>query len=189
MDVKKFSVLEKVAISIALLLFASITFLIIFQRDWLDDLIYGSLPEESKIDYNLETVVNNMNNDIGSVGLEFVPLDEGSASLKMNLSVEKSITGFEISLQKDVSLEDLKFECQAPFECLFFESVEDEIFFAAIVPFDAVSAKPAEDLVVGILEYSGAGNIRLIENSSLVSSLEDPEINLLDFSVTEFSLF
>ncbi len=184
MDVKGFSVLEKVLFFFLLFSFLSLVFLIIFQKEQLDDLIYGPSSEQEEFVDRAEILEENFSSPSGFLEISFSDSGRGLASLSFNREV--NLTGFEFVFGKDSSLKIPNFVCLEPFECIYFEEEDTVVSFTGLLPLELAGKVPSEDIDIGYFEYSGTGDITLLEKS-LVASFEYPELNILDFSFDSFS--
>lgn len=192
MNPKNFGWLESLAIIFGLVLFTSLSLLVIFKREWLDDVIYGPVPYKE-----FENIFDEETDEIDTIPiieiqeptitLNIVADGLGQGYASFDLEKDSVITGVELFLEKDGDLELSDFVCKSPFECIFFETTENEVSFTAIIPIGSVEKLPAGELLIGEFNYSGSGNLYLKSDSdSFVSDIEDPELNILDIDNLTF---
>jgi hypothetical protein len=152
---------------------------LIFKKDWLDGLIYGTVSQEMSVDQNVNET--RFVEDSSLAAFDIISAGDGSASVFLTLNEALTITGFELIFGKDPNLKITDFVCSSPFSCMYFESNDDEVFVSAIIPPGSVKLIAAGQFKVGTFEFSEIGNIFLKENS-YVFSLEKPEINFSGFN-------
>ncbi len=180
---------------ISFFLFFIVFFIMLtFQREMLDDLIYGPASEEPSVvleidDSSFDATIVDIEDPVfePSVYLNIVQTEEGLASASLSLESDLEIAGFEFVLEKDSGLEVSDFVCSEDFECIYFESSESELSVSGVVPPASVVSFPAGELFLGTFEYTGEGELYLQETSS-VSSLDSEGLNILDFSNIVFIL-
>lgn len=192
MDFKNLSSWEVAAIVFCIMVFVFLSFVVVFKSEWLDSVIYGPVSErqdvvmEPTVDYEEETPTFLQEEPYAS--LNIVP-GEGSAKVFLNLEKEGSITGVELVLKRESSLEIEDFICEEPFECLFFAADEPEVSVVAVVPPALVDVNLQGELIVGEFIYSGTGSLFLeADSTAFVSTTENPEFNILKMEDTEFLL-
>jgi hypothetical protein len=180
MGTKKFSRIEIIAISIASFLFLSISLIVVFKREWLDNFFFGPT-------YYVEYYYEDEQRPL--LSLDIVPSGDNKASVILYFESEVSITGAELYLEKDSNLKINDFVCNAPFECLFSDSTDSEFSVAAIVPIGSVEPFAAGQVLLGEIEYSGNGKLYISPSSkSFASDVNNPEANILDLTLREFAI-
>lgn len=198
MNPKNFGRFESLAVLFGLFLFTVLSLLVIFKREWLDDMIYGPLPydefenvfdEKPEDDERPEEIdtIPIIEVQEPSITLNIVPDGLGQGYASFDLEEDSVITGVELFLEKDGNLQLSDFVCSSPFECIFFETTEDEVSLTAIIPIGSVEKLSAGEVEIGEFSYSGRGNLYLKPDSnSFVSDIGDPEFNILDIENLTF---
>ncbi len=184
MDLKNLSRWEATAIVFCIFVFVALSFVVVFRSEWLDSILYGPVPEH----YEVATVP-----EVDYYGDPYATLritsDENQALLFLDLEKEASVTGLELTLEKDEELELEDFVCNEPFECLLTDFGDTEVSVVAVIPPASVESVPAGELLVGEFTYSGTGYLLLTSDFSTFASTTDaPEFNILDIEETEFLL-
>lgn len=194
MDFKNLSRWEVVAIICCIIVFVFLSFIVVFKSEWLDSVIYGPVSErqeavmEPTLDYEEETAQEEYIEEEPYATL-YIASEEGRAPVSLHLEKEGSLTGFELVLEKDPLLNIEEFVCEEPFECLFFDVTNSEVSVIAVVPPASVDINLQGELVMGEFIYSGTGSLFLESDSTtLVSTIENPEFNILKIERTEFLL-
>ena len=186
MNKKKLSQAEVFVIILGVFVFIFLSSVVIFRREWLDTIFYGPLPYDSStkdVDYDVDVDLE----EYPEISVDIVSDGEGKGQIFFDLNVASQITGVELYLEKDSSLNISDFVCNQPFECLFFESTASEFSVVAIVPVGLVDYFEPGEIFVGDFSYSGSGSLFLRSDStSFVSDVEYPEYNILLLSEKEF---
>ncbi len=191
MNNKGLSSYEIIAIVFGVFVFIFLSFLVIFQQDWLDSIFYGSSPTEVEIKEPLPFPDEPEKDDSSLISLAvFSDIDrEGEAYVILETQFDYSVSGLELFLRKDDSLEIGDFVCVEPFECIFFETTPNEFSLTAVVPVESIEPASTKELLVGSFSYTGFGNLYLTTDSdSFVSDVDEPEYNILDLQEYEFFL-
>ena len=181
MDFKNLSRWESILIVFCIFVFVFLSLVVIFRSEWLDSLIYG--PEVDRQDVVTEPVI--MEEPYATLTIDSV---DGSALVFLSLEKGARITGLELELEKDPSLEIEDFICEEPFDCLFFEATDTEVSVATVIAPSLIDVFDG-DLLVGEFIYSGTGSLFLDPSSTtFVSTTDNPDFNILDLGVAEFLL-
>ena len=193
MDFKNLSRWETLAIVFSIAVFVVLSLVVVFRSEWLDSVIYG--PEPTAYEADFEPIVDYGEEMpffeeepyarviISSVG-------QGQGIVSIDLEKAANVTGLELILEKDEGLQfEEDFVCVEPFECLLFDVSENKVSFFAIVPPTLVDVFEPGEIVVGEFVYSGTGRLYLnSESETFVSTMDEPEFNILDLTETEFLL-
>lgn len=193
MNPKKLGKWESVVIVICIIIFVSLSFIVMFRSEWLDSIFYGELPEEAEVyePQEFEEVSNDEFLEYYDTGDEssHATFEIENGSLYLSLAEPTSVTGIELAFEKDDSLEIEDFVCSDPFECMFFDVFESEVSLLAVISPEAVEEMGAGNVLIGDFEYSGSGNMYINERSeTFVSDLENPQVNVWKSSDVEFFL-
>jgi hypothetical protein len=189
MEKKKIRPYEVLAVAIVILLFLSLSLIVLFKREWLDSIFYRSDSQEEITMSELSPgeSLDYEEKEYPQVNIEISRDANGNGQLFLNLNTESNITGVELELRKDESLEITDFTCIEPFECIFFDFTENELNIVAIVPVSIVDPFKPGRILVGEFTYTGSGRLYLDSQSeSFVSDSEYPEFNILDSNDREF---
>ncbi len=168
-----------VSVLVLLLLVVSLTLIVVFKREWVDNLVFGPI---------LQTQENSSEIDVDfNISLDLIPVSSGTAELYFNLPESMNIAGFELSFVKESSLNVSEFVCAEPFECVPSDFNDTAVSIVGLTPVFFTEAFPFGRLLLGELQYSGSGTLTL-ERESFVSDVLVPEENILDFSKVLFEL-
>jgi hypothetical protein len=184
MDPKKLSRWEVVGIIFCITIFVFLSLIVIFKSEWLDSVFYGPPVQEQEEENGLDSLIKEEEGGLDFLDpVSYAAIDivstEGKASVSLILEKEASITGLELFLQKDESVEVEDFVCNEPFDCMLFEVEGDEVSIVVVIPPTSVDVMTGE-VLVGELLYSGSGNVYLNSLSkTFVSTVENPEVNIL----------
>ena len=190
-NIKDLNTKESIVLYIAIFLFAFLSFLVVFQRDWLDSIIYGPANGDEYLEEIFVDDSDLMDIPDYYVSLDVIPQEDGQALVYLNAQEGNNpeIVGIELFLEKEVSLDIEDFVCSENFECLLFEVDGDEIYLAATVPENLLGTMSEESLFVGTIYYSGSGNVyNSTQGESFVSDLDVPEENILEIDSVNFYL-
>ncbi len=194
MDFKKLSPWETAVIVFCVIVFLSLSLLVIFKRESLDGIFFGPVSQEEAVveEDSIDQLFNEQDSDLVGFGtlatLEIVPEGE-KAALYLNLDGESRITGLELFLEKDESLTLGDFVCIEPFECVLFESTESTVSILAVIPPGLVELLPLGRQLVGEFLYTGEGTLYLdLLSKSFVSAMENPDVNILSLQESIFLL-
>ena len=186
MNFKELSRSEVLGILLGLAIFLFLSFVVAFKSEWLDNIFKREVLEEQEISSEGEV-------------LEFVEVlpyaslrmngSGGKAPLSIDLEKETTLSGLELFLRADKSLDIKDFVCNAPFECALVDIGEESIIVLAVIPPNSVELVSEGELLVGEFEYSGLGNLYLDgSEKTFISTIEEPVVNILKNDVLEFVL-
>ncbi len=182
MDLTKLSRWEVIWIIVCIAIFIFLSLLVIFKSEFLDELFYGDdyWPVEHFVEVQSEDFVEGY--------ASFNLVSEEGVFLYLDLEREASITGIELALEKDVGLKIADFVCSDPFVCSFFDISETEVSILALIPPTAVELLPRGKLLVGEFVYSGFGKVYFSSPDAFVSTVDNPDFNILEVDDFEFLL-
>lgn len=190
-NIKDLNTKESIVLYLAIFLFVFLSFLVVFQRDWLDSIIYGPGNGDEYLEEIFVDDSDLMDIPDYYVSLDVIPQEDGQALVYLNAQEGNNpeIVGIELFLEKEGSLDIEDFVCSENFECLLFEVDGDEIYLAATVPESLLGTMSEESLFVGTISYSGSGNVyNSTQGESFVSDLDVPEENILEIDSINFYL-
>ncbi len=188
---KNFSRKEMFIVILAVFVFLVLSSIVIFKREWLDNLIFGPAPYEAKIELEDDSIgldtEEEIHLEVPFVSLNIVSDGEG-ANVVFNLEEELALTGFELVFSKDEGLEISDFSCNSPFECIFVEIEDTKLSASGLIPVTSVEPLQAGQRSVGVINYTGSGTLTLIPEESTIVDLDFVEYNLLDYDTLNFEL-
>lgn len=167
--------LEKFLLFFGLFTFLFLSFVIVFKREWLDNIFQRPVPY-----YIFQQEENTIERTLVSVDVRPSNL-AGKGDIYLNLESSSKLTGVELFFEKDDSLEISNFVCNSPFECLFFDVDENSIDLAVLSPLSDIETFYPGEVLLGTFDYSGNGNLYFrFGNNSFASDIQNPEINILN---------
>ncbi len=177
---KKAPYLETVLISLGVILFLTISGLLIFQRELVDD-FFGRTKSNNVVE---DVVIVDEDVDFEEVEvdeevIEYVGLRLEDGLLYANFENSYNLAGMEISFQKSEGLEITDFTCSDPFQCLDLKSEEDTITIGITVPVTYEDELSGE-VELGEFVYTGSGSLSLDINDSMVVSIDDIKLMFND---------
>lgn len=182
---RNFGTLEKFLIFFGVFIFLFLTIVVVFKREWLDNVFSGPIYVFFYDDPYLDSDIATM----PSVFINVLPtgVNEKKGSVFLSLESTSNITGVELFFEKDPSLEITDFTCNPPFECLFFDVKDSEVSFVAFLPLNETEPFEMGDHLLGEFEYTGSGKLYFNSDSgSFISDVQNPEFNVLDLTYREF---